>query len=296
MTDPLAYCVEPGAMTNPHAHARLFDGLPRDLASLCQIVQGVMVHIFWAERYGLRLSDQRKNQVQIRSVARKLTRILELDPRPLKDARALDKKLVGNCRDFTVVLAAMLQHQGVPARARCGFARYFLPGKYEDHWVCEYWDAAQKRWVLVDAQLDDFQQQALRIRFSPLDVPRTMFIPGGKAWQMCRAGQADPNKFGIFDMHCLWFVRGDFIRDVAALNKMELLPWDSWGLIERNDKDVTADELTFLDHVAELTQGDVPEFQAVRALYESDERLRVPPVITSYPSGSGQKIALGDEI
>ena len=77
---------------------------------------------------------------------------------------------------------------------------------------------------------------------------------------------------------------------------MELLPWDSWGLIERNDKDVTADELTFLDHVAELTQGDVPEFQAVRALYESDERLRVPPVITSYPSGSGQKIALGDEI
>jgi hypothetical protein len=275
-------------MTDPREHAPLFDDLPRDVAALCKVVQGVMIHIFWAERYGIKLSDERKNEVQIRSVARKLAHILELDPRPLSDARSLDKKLVGNCRDFSVMLTALLQHQGVPARARCGFGRYFMPGKYEDHWVCEYWHATENRWRFVDGQLDEFQQQALRIRFSPLDVPRTMFITGGKAWQMCRAGQADPDRFGIFDMHGLWFVRGDFVRDVAALNKMDLLPWDGWGIIETKDNDLSAADLAFLDRVAELTQGDVPQFDAVRAVYESDARLRVPPVIRSYTSAGVQ--------
>jgi hypothetical protein len=275
-------------MTDPREHAPLFDDLPRDVAALCKVVQGVMIHIFWAERYGIKLSDERKNEVQIRSVARKLAHILELDPRPLSDARSLDKKLVGNCRDFSVMLTALLQHQGVPARARCGFGRYFMPGKYEDHWVCEYWHATENRWRFVDGQLDEFQQQALRIRFSPLDVPRTMFITGGKAWQMCRAGQANPDRFGIFDMHGLWFVRGDFVRDVAALNKMDLLPWDGWGIIETKDNDLSAADLAFLDRVAELTQGDVPQFDAVRAVYESDARLRVPPVIRSYTSAGVQ--------
>lgn len=288
MANPLEYYAAPGLMTDPREHAPLFDDLPRDVAALCKVVQGVMIHIFWAERYGIKLSDERKNEVQIRSVARKLAHILELDPRPLSDARSLDKKLVGNCRDFSVMLTALLQHQGVPARARCGFGRYFMPGKYEDHWVCEYWHATENRWRFVDGQLDEFQQQALRIRFSPLDVPRTMFITGGKAWQMCRAGQADPDRFGIFDMHGLWFVRGDFVRDVAALNKMELLPWDGWGIIETKDNDLSAADLAFLDRVAELTQGDVPQFDAVRAVYESDARLRVPPVIRSYTSAGVQ--------
>ncbi len=293
MADPLAYYAAPGVMTDPREHAPLFADLPRDLASLCKIVQGVLIHIFWAERYGVQLPDERKTEVQIRSVARKLTRILELDPRPLTEARSLDKKLVGNCRDFTVMLTALLQHQGVPARARCGFGRYFMPGKYEDHWVCEHWNAAEKRWGLVDAQLDEFQQQALQVRFSPLDVPRTMFITGGRAWQMCRAGQANPDKFGIFDMHGMWFIRGNVVRDLASLNKVELLPWDGWGLMGQ-DSELSADDLAFLDRVAELSQGDVSRFDAVRALYENDERLRVPAVIKSYTDRGVQSVAIAD--
>jgi hypothetical protein len=33
---------------------------------------------------------------------------------------------------------------------------------------------------------------------------------------LCRSGQPDPDTFGIFDMHGLWFVRGNFVRDVAS--------------------------------------------------------------------------------
>jgi hypothetical protein len=281
-----------GPITDPRHRAGLFDQQPADIAALCRVVQGLMIHVFWAERYGLQLPEERQGELQLRSVASKLDRILELDPRPLAETRPLEKRLVGNCRDFTVLLTSMLRHQGVPARARCGFARYFLPNHYEDHWVCEYWNAAQGRWVLVDPQLDEFQSNELSIRFSPLDVPRDEFIVGGKAWQLCRTGQADPDTFGIFDLHGLWFVRGDFVRDVASLNKVELLPWDSWGIIEARDEELSADDLAFLDRVAEQTSGDVPELETVRAWYASDDRLRVPRMIRSYLQQAVQTIDL----
>ncbi len=292
MTTYLDYFAAPGPFTSAGERAALFEQLPADVGALCKVVQGLMIHVFWAERYGLRIPDERQGELQLRPVGPKLDRIIELDPRPLAEARPPERRLVGNCRDFTVLLTAMLRHQGVPARARCGFGRYFLPNHYEDHWVCEYWNAAQARWVLVDAQLDELQSGVLAIPFSPLDVPRDQFVVGGKAWQLCRSGLADPETFGIADMHGLWFVRGDFVRDIAALNKAELLPWDCWGLIEASDQDLSSDDLATLDLLAELTSGDVPEFERVRACYENDPRLRVPPTIRTYLRDGPQDIAL----
>jgi hypothetical protein len=273
------------AITSPGDQIGLYDNLPTGVAALCDVVQGLMVHVFWAHQYGLTLSPERQAEVQLRYVSAQLARILELDPRPLTTARPVDNKLVGNCRDHSTLLASMLRHQGVPARARCGFGAYFTPGHFEDHWVCEYWNAEQKRWVLVDAQLDALQREKLGIAFDPLDVPRDAFIVGGEAWRMCRSGEADPNAFGIFDMKGLWFVRGDFVRDVASLNKVETLPWDGWGLADARDQDLTPDDLAFLDRVAVLASGAVPEYDALTSLYESDARLRVPSTINSYVDG-----------
>ena len=170
--------------------------------------------------------------------------------------------------------------QNISPQTKCLHDSTSSSGRYGSI-PCEYWNATQQRWVLVDAQLDEFQCDALHVPFDPLDVPRDQFIVGGKAWQLCRSEMADPDAFGIFDMHGLWFVRGDFVRDVAALNKVELLPWDGWGIIEAQDEHLTEDDLAFLDHVASLTCADVPEFARVRRLYESDARLTVPPTFPS---------------
>ncbi len=291
MTNALTFFAQPGQMTHPGPYADLFDHLPSDLGDLCRLIQGTTLHIFWAERYGLKLPPERQGEVQLRTLERRLARLLELDPRPLTEARPLEKKLVGNCRDFTQLLVSILRHQGIPARARCGFGAYFMPNHYEDHWVAEYWNATQNRWVLVDAQLDALQSEALKIPFNPLDVPRDQFIVGGRAWQLCRSGQADPDQFGIFEMHGLGFVRGDFLRDVAALNKVELLPWDCWGLILAPALD-NPDDLALLDRLAELSAGEAPDFERVRALYESDPRLRVNGKIQSYVNGEMQTLEL----
>jgi hypothetical protein len=288
----LTYFAQYGKMTEPGPYAHLYDNLPSDVPSLVKVVQGLMVHVFWGERYGLNLSEERQAEVQLRSMERRLARTLELNPRALTTARPNDQKIVGNCRDFSVTLASMLQSKGIPARPRCGFGAYFERGLYIDHWVCEYWNEAEQRWVLVDAQLDELQRNVLKISFNTLDVPRNQFIVGGAAWKMCRSEQADPHTFGIFDMNGMDFVKGDFIRDVAALNKVELLPWDCWGMILAESATLPPDDISMLDRLADLTHADVPDFDLVRQLYESDPRLRVGDAIQSYVNGNMEQIAL----
>ena len=281
-----------GPISDPGTYASLFDDLPTSIYDLVRIVQGVTIHVFWAERYGVKHTPERQAEVQLRTMPRRLERTLGLDPRPLSEPRALEQKLVGNCRDHSLLLAAMLRHQGVPARARCGFGAYFMPNHYEDHWVTEYWNQDQARWVLVDAQLDALQCDVMKIPFNPLDVPRDQFLVGGAAWGLCRSGAADPEQFGIFDMHGLGFIRGNLVRDVAALNKVELLPWDCWGVILSESLDDPSD-LALLDEAAALTSGDVPDWERVRALYENDPRLRVDGSILSYVGGEMISIAIG---
>jgi hypothetical protein len=293
MNTDLAYFSQPGIMTDPGPQAKLLENLPSGIAELCKLVQGTTVHIFWAERYGISLPPERQAEVQLRSLECRLKRMTELDPRPLTEARQLERKVVGNCRDFTLLLVSILRHQGVPARARCGFGAYFLPGHYEDHWVCEYWNAAQGRWVLVDAQLDAFQCNAMKIPFDPLDVPRDQFIVAGKSWQLCRSSQVDPENFGIFDMHGLGFIRGNLVRDIAALNKVELLPWDCWGIIEAPEPN-SPEDLAFLDRLAGLTCGDVPDFDTVHRLYGTDARLRMDGTLHSYVNGGRETVQIAN--
>jgi hypothetical protein len=283
--DPLVYYAQPTAITDLEEHADRLKDLPASIPELCWLVQGVMIHTFWLDRYGVTIPQARqKEELQIRSAAKLLQRVWELDDRPLAEARPLERRLVGNCRDFTTLLTALLRHQGIPARGRCGFGTFFLPGRYEDHWQCEIWRAGEKRWRLADAQLDDFQRRALKIDFDPTEIPEGAFLTAGAAWRLCRAGQADPATFGIFDMSGMGFILGNLLRDLAALNKVELLPWDCWGIMNEiaGDEDISETHLRLLDEVAQLTTAADTPLSAIRAIYENEPGLRVPPTVRSH--------------
>jgi len=269
----LAFYGSPGPVTDFGSHAAIAEALPADIVGMRDVVQGLLLHVFWAERYGVQLAEDRRAELNLRRVDRQLERLLELASSPLSLARPLQRRLVGNCRDFSTLMAGLLRARGMPARARCGFATYFSPDRFEDHWTCECWDAAGGRWRLVDAQLDAFQRAALKIDFDPLDVPRDRFLCGGAAWQACRSGAADPERFGIHDMHGLWFVRGDLVRDFAALNKVELLPWDhGWGHL--GDEDEAAYPL--MDRIARLSQAPDESFHEIRSLFAADPGFSPP--------------------
>jgi Transglutaminase-like superfamily len=267
------YYAQPGPMTDPKNYAHLFEDLPADVAHLVRIVQGLAVHIFWAERYGLHLTPQRQTEVNLRPVTQKLARMLEMDPRPLNEPRPLEKRLVCNCRDFSTLMVAILRYQGVPARARCGFGTYFMPGHYEDHWGVEYWKASEARWVMVDAQLDDFQKEVLGIRFDTLDMPAGKFVVAGEAWNLCREKKANPKDFGIFKWHGLGFIRGNVFREVLSFNKIELLPWDSWGMMAKPVSRCSHAEREQLNCAADLSAQGSPD---LRAFYADNPGFHVP--------------------
>jgi hypothetical protein len=291
--DALTYYAMSGPFTDLSAHDARVRDLPRTLPELCQVVQGLIVHPFHAELYGLTPKALRQDEVQIPSASAMLDRILTLDPRPLSNPRPPERRFVGNCRHFTVLLCAFLRAHGASARARCGFGAYFEPARFVDHWVGEVWDEARGSWRLVDAQLDALQRESHRIAFDPLDVPRTQFLVGGDAWQRCRRGSADPERFGILDMHGLWFVLQNLVRDLAARAKRELLPWDGWGLMLDRERYDDPTVLALLDRVAELTQAGDERHAQVLALYDSEPRLRVPRKIVSFGPGGGATIDLG---
>ena len=285
-----------GPMTAPGTHAAEFNKLPTNLAALCEVVQGVLIHRDMAPfLYNLNLSKEQRDDGNIRPLAQMLTKIHALDSHPLVKSREPGRRLPSVCRHFSLMLAGMLQTQGIPARSRCGFGAYFNDGKFEDHWVCEYWNAAEKRWILVDAQLDALQKKQFKPDFDTLDVPHDRFIIAGDAWQMCRSGRADPKTFGLSmipGLHGMWFIAGNVVRDLASLNRAPMLPWDVWGMMEVKDDALTDEKKKLLDRVAELTLGGDEAFPEIRKIYESDERLRVPPVVFNVDRNASEPIGV----
>jgi hypothetical protein len=278
----LDFYTHPTAMTSVGEYTALFEKLPNDVGTLVRVVQGLGIYdVVAPDFYGFNIPDERKNEIHIRPVKKMLDRLLAIDNQPLAVVRSVEKRLVCRCRNYLLLLLSMLRAKGVPARARCGFAAYFNPGYFEDHWVCEYWNAAEARWMLADAQLDEVWREKLKIDFDIHDIPRDRFLVAGDAWAKCQTGEADPLKFGISfaNLHGLWFVAEDLVRDVAALNKMEMLPWDIWGAQPKPDEQIDNEHLDFFDKLAALSRDPDVSFDEMRNLYAEDDRLRVPATV-----------------
>ena len=260
-------------MTDLGALAAAARALPAGVAGVSEVVQGLLIHQFWQGAYKVEPSAERAAQTHRRSV---IATLEMAGPGPLAERREPSERAVGVCRHFSVVATALLRAQGIPARARVGFGAYFERGKFVDHWVVEYWNDAEDRWVLTDAQLDAVQTAALKPDFDTLDVPRDRFVIAGDAWRQCRSGAADPMTFGIMDMWGLWFVAHNVLLDFASLNNMEMLPWDDWGPSPQPGETPSAEACALFDRLAGLTLDADDRFAELRTLYEGDASLRVP--------------------
>jgi hypothetical protein len=263
-------------LTDPGGRRALLAGLPADVAALGAIVRGVVVHrdeTSWM--HGFELPAKRRDEANTRWTEAILGYLGDLGK------RAAPERFAGTCRDFSILLCALLREAGVPARLRAGFAGYFTADFFDDHWVVEYWSETHG-WRLADAQLAGGAAEAYRAGVDPRDVPRDAFLVGGRAWLDCRRGERDPQRFGVgvAGLTGMWEVQGNVVRDLAALAKVETLPWDDWGIIGRHFDTLTDDDGDLLDRAAAVSAAGGPP-EAARALLDADDRLGPPAALAA---------------
>jgi hypothetical protein len=273
--DELDYYRGHSRITEPGAGTQLLTGLPADPAALATVIGGVLVHRDETWRFGFTLPEQRRDEANTRYVEAILAHLGTLDE------RRPEQRFAGTCRDFAVLLCALLREAGVPARARAGFAGYFTDGFFDDHWVVEVWND-DSGWYLVDAQVASAPKGTYTDAVvDPLDVPRDAFLVGGQAWQECRDGSRELDRIGTSaaGLTGLWEVQGNVVRDLANLNRVETLPWDNWGLIPVHYDHLQSADIDLLDSVAVVSAAGGPLRQTTDA-YLGDPRLPAPASLT----------------
>lgn len=261
---------EPGPLTTIDADvAHLLEGLPDDPVELCRVAQGLVVLPHLAAGFGI--GDERQEERSIRSTSDIFRRLVALGDAPLVGDRPVDRRVVGTCRHFALLATALLRHRAIPSRARCGFASYFVDAKYVDHWIVEH--RMEGRWVRVDPEILGFA-----FVDHPEDLAAGAFLTGGEAWRLVAEDRADPLDFGVDGVTHAWGIaeiRGNAIRDLASLNKVETLPWDEWGRMTasyRGETDASFDAL--IDEVATACASD--DLAVIERTYRSRD-LAAPP-------------------
>lgn len=225
----LAYYKKHGIMSEITSQKSMVDKLPQTIEGIVQVVQNIILHEHWVGHYGVKLDDNKQKEPWIRSVNDKLILLREKGYTHVTDRLDQESKIIGICRDFTLLSVSLCREVGIPARARCGFATYLEKGKYIDHWLLEYWNYDTQKWTYVDSQLDPIQQNILKIPFNPLDVNESFFLTGAKAWELCRSGQLEAELFGIYQWWGYDYIVGNLLLDANALLKLPMHPWNGWN-------------------------------------------------------------------
>ena len=104
-----------------------------------------------------------------------------------------------------------------------------------------------------------------------------------------RAGDVDPSTMVLspLGLSGAWFVAGNVMLDVAALNKEEMLPWEKWSVGRElgPGAPVPADLAARFDAIASQLAGAADGARAAQ-VYAEHPWLRVTPTIVSFADGT----------
>ncbi len=196
--------------------------------------------------------------------------------------RKIEDKIHVCCREQAILLASILKAKGFSARVRSGFATYCNLTNKEagDHWICEYYNDQEKRWILVDADMY-FDEETLleyHIDFNLLDIPRNKFIFGAEAYLGLRKGKynaneiyyaSSPKTIGIkAALHGLFY-------DFHSLMNDEIIFLHLPKYILDKNLNLTEDELKELDDLANLMLEPDVNFFKLREIWNNNLKYRI---------------------
>ncbi len=196
--------------------------------------------------------------------------------------RKIEDKIHVCCREQAILLASILKAKGIPARVRSGFAKYVNTSEKQagDHWITEYYDFKNKKWILVDADMyfDKDILEEYHIDFNLLDIPREKFIFGAQAYLGLRENKFKPEEIyyasspltiGIeASLHGLFY-------DFHSLmnNEIIFLHLPKY-IVDKNFK-LSNEEYFELDELAKLMLEPDKNFNTLNYIWENNEKFRI---------------------
>ncbi|MBP1846210.1 hypothetical protein J2046_004485 [Rhizobium petrolearium] len=253
--------------------------------SIARWIGSFMQHPRGAESRERGFTPEQAADLELRSVAEILSVAVKRD---LLEGDTAQHKVGGVCRDFAILAVSRFRECGTPARLRVGFADYLVQDHWEDHWLCEWHDG--ERWKRLDVEFTAIGG----VSFDTLDVPRERFLTAGEAWFRIKDEPEIALRFGVssLDLGGEWFVAGSLLREIAALRKLELKPWDYWGL-SRDLSPVS----TGLSHQARTTLDHLASRLRIVTVDGEDEPEAIadwplPEQVISFPHGEPMAVRL----
>lgn len=263
--------------SDPKNYGYLYCHFSADISETTKQIQNLFLHYADVNLFLATIDRICYSDLNLRYAHAIIQKIVSLDSRPLNLARTVDNRVMGVCRDTSLLLCSFLRSHHIPARLRSGFVNYFIPGLFLDGYAVEYFNETLNRWCLVDtrtmqAHIDHYQ---LKIDFDLMDVPQSKFISAADAWRMCRFENADPSRFGSRQHRGLFTIRNRLIQDLSLLNKRESLIWDIWGPMLMS----FVTDFDLLDQLSELLLNDSNNIEKITSFYEKNTQLQMPNLI-----------------
>jgi len=289
----LDHYLEFGAYTNPGSYKDVFaHDLPDDIRELGLLIRKNIIHRSTLKmgntgtNSDLKFGDmtkvpwwrQSEDDVLV-TVPAMMAELYRRDNRGLVSDRKVEDKIVVTCRFVAILMASILKARGIPARVRAGHAPYFFMGSIgevsTDHWINQYWNKEQNRWVTIDVD----GSLSLNDDFDPYDMPSGKFDFAADAWLDLRAGKIDPEHFysavgSRGAMIVLWSLFYDF--HCLMNNEIQYIHGPKCGYGTRDKfSNLSDDEYRRIDDLAKLMKQPDENFAGLVDIWETQKDFRL---------------------
>lgn len=272
--------------TDPGLYKDRLVGMPDDVRKFGKLVRQNFVHrttLAWGNTKSntdLRFGDMNEmpwwrqpEDDNLTTASAMLTELYRRDERGFVADRKVRAKLVLTCRYDSIIVASILKSKGIPSRVRSGFAPYFIDGKSIDHWINQYWDDSQHRWVTIDVDGSISHNGS----FDAYDLPDGTFDWPAQAWIDVRRGKTEPSYYWnagdfsglmpiawelFYDFHCL------MNNEVVYYHHPKMVCYDIFP-------ELTEDQLTEIDDLANLMLNPDENFDELLNIWENKKEFRL---------------------
>ncbi len=275
-----------GTFTYPGLYKQELSALPDDIRELGLLVRKNIIHrtTLAAGNVGtnadMRFGDMTKmpwwrqpDDDTLTTAVAMLAELHRLDGRGLVDDRAAENKIIVTCRYVSILMASILKAKGIPARVRAGNAPYFEEGQSDDHWINQYWDDKQGRWITIDVD----GSLSLVEDFDPYDMPDANFDFPAKAWLDVRAGKVKPDYFyNAAHVGGLVVVAWSLFYDLHSLMNDENIYLHIPAPVRLHEfPKLTEEQLNEIDNLAELMLDPDAHFDELQEIFDTKKEWRL---------------------